>query len=95
MPPIIVVSALFGVIGVMFCPSSVVAGFSRASLIGTGVGVVARRVGIVTMPCRMIGVVVAGFSVAGPCICILTVVVGMVAVLGSMPILSRGGCRKK
>ncbi len=93
-PFMIVVSALLGVTRVMFLAGRVVAGFSRAARISIGVGVIARRVGIVSMPCSVIGMSVGGFSVTGPRIRIIAVVVGMVAVIGSMSVLSRGGCCK-
>ena len=93
-PPVVMVGALFGVTGVMICSFRMAAGFGRAVRISSSLGVVARRVGVVTMPCRVIGMGVTGIGMACPSAGIRTVVVGMVAVSGSMFVSGRGGCRK-
>ena len=90
MPLFVIVGALFGVTGVMICDFRMAASFGRALRISSGVGVVARRVGVVTTPCLAIGMVVSGISMA----CLVSgnrdVVVGMVAVIFCMLMFSGG-----
>ena len=91
----IIVRAMFSLTGVIARPFRVVACLSRAARISSGVGVVIRRLAVVTMPRRVVGTIVGGLSVAGSFIGILTIVVRMVAVFVGMLVLSRGRCHKK
>ena len=87
---VVIIGALFGVTGVMICSFRMAAGFGRALRISSGVGVVARRAGVVTMLCRVIGMVVSGIRMACLVAGIRDVVVSMVAVIVCMVMFGEG-----
>ncbi len=87
----IVVSTLFGVTGMVSCSRSMPGSFRRTTGISSGVGIVAGRLAVITMPGRVVGAGVCGVRMTGPSVGIRTVVIGMVAVTGRVLITSEGG----
>ncbi len=80
----IVVSTLFGVTGMMPRSRSMPGSFCSTTGISSGVGRVAGRLAVITMPGCVVGAGVCGVRMTGPNVGIRTVVIGMVAVTGRM-----------
>jgi hypothetical protein len=90
----LVVGTLFGMASMVPRSRSMPGSLCRAMSISGGVGIVAGRAAVITMPGRVVGVGVCGVRVTSPSVGIRTVVIGMVAVTGRVLITSEGGCSK-
>lgn len=91
----LVVRTLFGMVGMVPRSRCMAGSFRRTMSISGGVGIVACRAAVITMPGCVVGVGVCGIRVTCPSVGIRTIVIGMEAVIGRVLITSEGGCRKQ
>lgn len=85
-----VVAAFLGMAGMMPSSLCMPGSFLHTTCISDGVGIVASRVAIVTMLGGMVCVVVGGIRMTGTGVCIRLIVIGMMAVAGSVLITGAG-----
>lgn len=88
---VIMVPTHFGVAGMMPNSRGIPGSFRRTTGISSGMGIVAFSVAVITMPSRVVGVLVGGVCVTGASIGIRVVVIGMMVVAGTVFITGNDG----